>query len=687
MDPRLACLIILAVLHYGSVCAPPHPSNGLKECRKNLSLLALEVLPGGGWDNLRNRDMGRVMNFSYSQCQTTEDGVYLIPDKVFVMPQKITAVERSSEVLEHWLDYESSTSKTINADVSYLSVLNGKFSTESQRAKTYQVRDNSVTSRVQVRNHLYTVNTYPDFNLDTRFIQQVKEIADALQKNQTRNATFLSDMMVVNYGTHVITSVDAGATLEQEDYVESSYYHNSEKTQLSRSAGLSFFKVLKFDMDTKESQETLSYKTHLAHSLTQSHGGTSFYPGITLKTWQESTLNNLVAIDRAGLPLHYILNSATLPDLPETTVEKVAQSVRQAIELYYDVNKRPGCVNISSPNFNFQANVDDNSCVGPATNLRFGGVYQKCTKLTQDADAICAVQEQKNPDTGAFSCREPYFPTLLQSVLIEEVYSQTDQYKDCADFCLFDCCVQYSRVNHYVRRASAETYWCATSQATKPYSGYLFGGLYSPSLENPLTRSKGCPVHFFPLKFLSNGLMVCLSNDYEQATSLSVPFGGFFSCKAGNPLARSESRCPPQFSQHLATISDGCQVLYCVKSGAFTGGRLKPIHLPPFTHPALIRKVDNTTLVMITEGDQVWLRTGDSNSWQQAKPGEVGNYVRQLHASTSKGGQIVAGFLATFSIILAIGIAFIVQRKFRSLYHSRREGYEAFSDTRREPEV
>ncbi|XP_076155509.1 macrophage-expressed gene 1 protein-like [Alosa pseudoharengus] len=685
MDPTLVCLIFLAVVYNSSVCALPHPNNGLRECHKNLSL-ALEVLPGGGWDNLRNKDMGRVMNFSYSQCRTTEDGVYLIPDEVFVIPQKTTAVERSSEVFEHWINHTSSTSKTINAHASFLKVLSGKFSISSERTKTYQVRDNAVTSRVQIRNHIYTVDVYPDFILDSRFIQQVKEIAEALQNNNTRHATFLSEMMVVDYGTHVITSVDAGAILEQEDHVESTYYFHSEKTKLSRSAGLNFFKVIKFDVHTKESQESSeadSYETHLTHSLTQSHGGPVFYPGITLKTWQESTLNNLVAIDRTGLPLHYILNSATLPDLPETTIESVAQSVRKAIQLFYDVNKRPGCVDSSSTNFNFQANVDDNSCLGPATNLNFGGIFQTCNPITIHGNEICAVQEVKNPDTGAFTCREPYLPTLLQSVVVEEVHGKPNCREVCkvwwSSFCFSDCCETVCDYPFNVRKAEVHTYWCATNNVTKPYSGYLFGGLYSKNVENPLTRSNGCPLHFFPLPFLSKDFMICLSNDYEQASSLSVPFGGFFSCKAVNPLAWSKERCPPQFSQHLATIDDGCQILYCVKSGAFTDGQLKPINLPPFTKPELIRKLNNNTLVMVTEGDHVWLQSGNSNSWKRAKSGEVDKYVRQLH--TSEGGQIAAGFLVTFSIILAIGVAYVVKRKFGSWSLSRREGYETLPDT------
>lgn len=150
----LKCFSLLTIFAFFTA-ADFHPvirsSNGLRECRKNLSAPALEVLPGGGWDNLRNLDMGRVMNLSYSQCQTTEDGSYLIPDETFVIPQKVSSVEMNSEIISSWLEQKSSTSRSINLDASFESVVNGKFSAENKRMKTHQVRDNSVTARVQVR--------------------------------------------------------------------------------------------------------------------------------------------------------------------------------------------------------------------------------------------------------------------------------------------------------------------------------------------------------------------------------------------------------------------------------------------------------------------------------------------------------------------------------------------------------
>ncbi|XP_056320341.1 macrophage-expressed gene 1 protein [Danio aesculapii] len=587
-------LMLLCFINVNDLHPLVHLCNGLHLCHKNASLTALDVLPGGGWDNLRNIDMGRVMNLSYSHCQTTEDGVYLIPDEVFVIPQKESTVETNSEIIRSWMNHTSSTSSSINADASFLSVLNGKFSEEYQHMKTRQVKDNSVTSRVQVRNHLYTLKAYPDFTLDSRFAQQAVEIAHAIENNQTRLEMYLSEKLVLKYGTHVITSIDAGATLVQEDYLKRSYVPDtqSDLSSLSAAAGLKFFDNLKFDVGGKGSQDNTAvqeYERNIAHSVMLSHGGALFYPGITLPKWQENTLNNLVAIDRSGLPLHYFLNPLTFSDLPTQTVKKLASSVHQAIERYYKVNAVPGCVNVDSPYFNFQANVDDASCEGPITNLSFGGIYQRCTPLTSDGDAICEETAQKNPATGGYSCPQHYNNTLLHSEIVESQYKESSTHtEDCGFFKWFTCPHQKSDYIPHVRRAKVDTYWCSTFQKTLEYSGYLFGGLYGPDLQNPLTKSNNCPPDYFTLKFLSNGMMICLSNDYEAGTRFSVPFGGFFSCTFGNPVANNQFRCPPQFSQHLAAISDGCQVLYCVQSGVFTGGLLKPVLLPPYKKPPVI---------------------------------------------------------------------------------------------------
>lgn len=221
-------------------------SAGFPDCKKALNLPSLEVLPGGGWDNLRNLDMGRVISLSYSQCKTTEDGSYIIPDEIFTIPRKQSNLDTNSELIESWKDYQSTTSASINLELSLFSFINGKFSYGFQRTKTHQVKDHAVTTRVQVRNLVYTAKIDPGAALDKGFKKQLLTIASHLENNQTRMADFLAEMLVLNYGTHTVTSVDAGASLVQEDQIKATFLKESlaMRSAVTASASVAFHSII-----------------------------------------------------------------------------------------------------------------------------------------------------------------------------------------------------------------------------------------------------------------------------------------------------------------------------------------------------------------------------------------------------------------------------------------------------------
>lgn len=89
----------------------------------------LQVVPGFGWDNLRNLEMGQVLASNYSQCKTTADRKYLLPDNAFVIPVKRSKVDMFSEVFDHWNSYTSTTANSVNLEASS-SAASGSFAAD-----------------------------------------------------------------------------------------------------------------------------------------------------------------------------------------------------------------------------------------------------------------------------------------------------------------------------------------------------------------------------------------------------------------------------------------------------------------------------------------------------------------------------------------------------------------------------
>ncbi|EPY77461.1 macrophage-expressed gene 1 protein [Camelus ferus] len=665
---------------------------GFQKCKNALKLPVLGVLPGGGWDNLRNVDMGRVMGLTYTHCRTTEDGQYIIPDEIFTIPQKQSNLEMNSKILESWVNYQSSTSYSINSELSLFSKVSGKFSPEFQRMKTLQVKDQAVTTQVQVRNLVYTVKINPDAELSLGFKKELMDISDCLENNQTRMATYLAELLVLNYGTHVITSVDAGAALIQEDHIRSSFLQDSQSSHsaVTASAGITFLNIVNFKFEenyTSQNAFTKNYLSNRTNSRVQSIGGLPFYPGITLQTWQQGITNHLVAVDRAGLPLYFFINPDMLPHLPGPLVRKLSKTVETAVRRYYAFNTYPGCTDLNSPNFNFQANTDDGSCEGKMTNFSFGGVYQECTQLSgNEVVSLCQNLEQKNPLTGDFSCPSGYSPIQLLSQIHEEGYNHLECPRKCT-FLIF--CKTVCEDVFQVAKAEFRAFWCVARGQVAENSGLLFGGLYSGKSINPLTNAQSCPAGYFPLRLFEN-LKVCASQDYEIGYRFSVPFGGFFSCTVGNPLvdsavtgdlrAPSLKKCPGGFSQHLALISDGCQVSYCIKAGLFTGGSLPPARLPPYCRPPLMSQVaTNTVIVTNSETARSWIKDSQTHLWRLGEPLELRRAMKTIHGDGSglSGGAAAGITLGVMAILVAVMVLAIFGiRKYR------KRGYLTLQDER-----
>lgn len=692
-------LFVLLSAHLASIhCAtgdedtgPAFPPGDVRNCPTTSPifpkepLFRMEVLPGAGFDSLRSLDMGQVHAYNYSKCRVSNDGRYLLPDNIFLIPTMKSHVQVFAEFIDHWENYTSTTSTTISLEAGFESIVSGKFSDEYLSVKSHQYNDKSLTTRVQIRNLLFKVKIQPDSQLHPTFKSRLFEIAANIQNNNTEFAHYLAELTVREYGTHFVTSMDAGAVLSQVDHIKSSVFQNSQMTKntATASASANFFGKISFGATFSHSSSTSDvqgFVDNRTYSEVYSWGGPPFGPNLTVTEWENGVPNSMVAIDRSGDPLHYAITPTTLPEIPESTVFEVANMVFRAISRYYKVNTRYGCTDLSSPNFDFQANADDNSCKPPSTNFSFGGIYQTCEYASYQYEDLCNAgpqpMKQDNPLTGDTTCPDQYWSVLLHSGQYKHTIHNLVCHKHCSWFhCHDNCALQpFTSVVNY------NAYWCVDPGQVKQNSGYLFGGYYTSTTANPFTGTKSCPRYYVPLHF-GEDMHICVSDDYELGTTSSIPFAGFESCIKGNPLAAtnpSQSNenswphaCPVGFSQHLVTVDENCEINFCVKSGAFNQQRTLPPRLPPFRKRKQMNPNATDTLIVVGNSD-IWFKT-ESGEWIRDSNGDIQTGRELMIAmvpaepaplektsSTSSSNSLSSGAVAGISIAATIALCTLI---------------------------
>ncbi|XP_065907252.1 macrophage-expressed gene 1 protein-like [Dysidea avara] len=632
----------------------------------------MEVLPGIGWDNLRNKDMGLVFEYEYTQCQVTNDRKFLLPDGVFAIPVQQSDVQTYSELITHWVNHSSLTSSSINVEGhTFFASLGGKFSKEYTQVKETMYNQKSIIARVQIRHKLYVIRLQSGTKLNSMFKKRLLDIASHIINNNPDIARYLSELLIRDYGTHYLSAVHAGAILVQEDYLNSELAKESEDTmhKITASASANFFGKIGFSAsyihvtDTNFSELYLNNRTY---SHVQTYGGPPYRVNFTINDWEDGLADTLVAIDREGVPLHFAIIPEVLTELPPTQTLELAHYVEKAIYSYYKHNTVKGCTNPDALNFNFAANVDDKSCHAPADNFTFGGVYQTCDHTPVDKnDIICPHLVQKNPLTGDYSCPLGYESVLLHTGTKSGSYSTPHCEDKCHHFIVkYNCHSECYNVNNPVT-GNYNLYWCVATGLIHKNSGYMFGGLYSSTAINPLTQTASCPNYFYPLRF-GEDTHVCVSDDYELGYALSVPFAGFDSCMAGNPLATKSSsgglrmrfgllevdpntwphQCPTGYTQHLASMEQSCEINYCVKAGTLGEKGLPPIKLPPYRkYPNTNQDAYNVVSIMSSTGD-LWKKNNSTNEWRIAKTAEMEDIYVPM-SNTSQSSQIINASILT----------------------------------------
>ena len=654
----------------GSCPLHEYPSYDVRNCHEqqqygtDVAIQRLEVLPGLGFDNLRNLDMGQVHLYNYSTCKVTEDGKYMIPDSVFVVPLQEGHFKFYADYYDHWDNYTSITSSRVNTgfggSVFGLLKISGSYSKEKQSVKENQVNYNSKTTRISFRNRVYAVHLDSSAELHPRFKSNVYEIAASVQNNDSRSVQYQSELLVRNYGSHYITSVEAGAVFVKLDSISETYSRNVDRATVTSAASaslsaLSFFGSggLSFGHSRNTTQQNIdAYQSNLKRSEIFTIGGGLFTPNLTLTQWVNDIPNRLAIIDRTADPIHFAITPTRFPELPIPTVRAVSDSVLAAGDRYYRLNTRPGCVDPKAQNFDFQANFDDSSyCNTSVSHIdrAFGGLYQTCRQVGREDLCNDRMIAQVNPQTGDYSCPDGYTAISIHSGTESYVGDYTRYSRTCTGW-LSRKCRTRTHTSTEVSTANYETFWCVVITTPVQYRGYLFGGYFTPTSSNPVTGTHSCPP-YYRIQKIAVEVSICVSNNYELGSAHAVGFAGFYSCTVGNPLSVPASistsqfpsqgdwpyNCPRGYSQHLVSIESGCVINVCLEKGAFQSKSLLPPILPPFqAQPPFVPYIVNQLAVLGSDGSVLVRNT--AGQWETFSPDsdEASLYHELLRSNSTK---------------------------------------------------
>lgn len=98
----------------------------------------------------------------------------------------------------------------------------------------------------------YKAKLQPDSALKPGFKSRLLEIASNLQQSNFVYANFLAEILVRDFGTHFITSIDIGAVLAKVDHFTKKFVANfqGDTNQIVTTAGVSFYGTFGFNLVT-----------------------------------------------------------------------------------------------------------------------------------------------------------------------------------------------------------------------------------------------------------------------------------------------------------------------------------------------------------------------------------------------------------------------------------------------------
>uniref|UniRef100_A0A914ZA42 Macrophage-expressed gene 1 protein n=1 Tax=Panagrolaimus superbus TaxID=310955 RepID=A0A914ZA42_9BILA len=266
-------------------------------------------------------------------------------------------------------------------------------------------------------------------------MQQLKEIADAVEEDDMLLAQYEAENLIAIYGTHVTNKALAGASITMLSFtkVDDSHTSVSIKANLSASFKANFLGIVKGEAHLK-AHFGLDFDSTTHDESSQSYIITKGGADVNRLLDKNDDGNKLhvdsvVGIKFNSVPLYTLVHENSVKSHKNTTMKIVQELITDATQEYFRHNTIPGCMNPEMPNYFYKANVDDNSCQMEFRWPTFGGIFQKCqflgSYLAGNGDKnnftsidYCKQYELKNPYTKDYTCTFGFDATEIDSFYV-----------------------------------------------------------------------------------------------------------------------------------------------------------------------------------------------------------------------------------------------------------------------------
>lgn len=145
------------------------------------------------------------------------------------------------------------------------------------------------------------------------------------------------------------------------------------------------------------------------------------------------------------------------------------------------------------------------------------------------------------------------YPNVLRALIWTFTQAKNSNMSDEKDAKLYD---SLSKNPILLKNWIKEGYSKSNQAPALNESSVLFGGIFSPSINNPITNTVKCPLNFKEYKLAEN-LKICLWKD--QKAKWPISFGGTFNCMSSIKV------CPRGYSEHLVSTDRNCPLFYCLR--------------------------------------------------------------------------------------------------------------------------